>query len=357
MKDLNFAEMIAGERRKRGVTQEELAAHLGVGKAAVSKWETGVSYPDIALLPLLASYFDISIDDLMGYTPQLPAEKTRTLLQQLAADFSQKPLEEVLDSCEDIIKKYYSCYPLIYKMAVLYLNNAKNENMLRRAITLCRRVIKNSNNQQKIWAAMNVQAMCHLQLKEGQEVLDLLSESLTESLPKRTLIAQAHLLLGDEEKAEEVMQIDIFLKFMEIFDAFIAYLESVIEDLEKAEPIFNRLMLLAESFNIRHINASHLITLQFLGARMFSLGGKEDKAIQCLEKCADVYLNHFFPAAIRADSFFNKLDSFIASNIMLVPQSAEAIQNEIMQHFKDPVFESLYKRADYQLIIKRVGNL
>lgn len=43
---VNIGRTVARERRRRGVTQEELAAHLGVSKAAVSKWELGQSLPD-----------------------------------------------------------------------------------------------------------------------------------------------------------------------------------------------------------------------------------------------------------------------------------------------------------------------
>ena len=43
---VNIGRTIARERRIRGVTQEALAAHLGVSKAAVSKWELGQSLPD-----------------------------------------------------------------------------------------------------------------------------------------------------------------------------------------------------------------------------------------------------------------------------------------------------------------------
>ena len=61
-------------RRGRGITQEELADFIGVTKASVSKWENGQSLPDILLLPQLAAYFDVSVDDLLGYQPQLSTE-------------------------------------------------------------------------------------------------------------------------------------------------------------------------------------------------------------------------------------------------------------------------------------------
>lgn len=53
-------------RRERGLTQEELASHLGISFQAVSKWERGEGYPDITLLPALSAYFGVSADELLG---------------------------------------------------------------------------------------------------------------------------------------------------------------------------------------------------------------------------------------------------------------------------------------------------
>lgn len=53
-------------RREAGLTQEQLAGMLGVTYQAVSKWETGNSYPDISLLPRLSEIFHVSLDSLFG---------------------------------------------------------------------------------------------------------------------------------------------------------------------------------------------------------------------------------------------------------------------------------------------------
>ena len=63
---MNFAEIIVKYRKALGLTQEGLAQKLGVTNQAVSKWESGQSCPDIALLPLLADLFGITIDELFG---------------------------------------------------------------------------------------------------------------------------------------------------------------------------------------------------------------------------------------------------------------------------------------------------
>ena len=50
-------------RKAKGVTQEEVARELGVSYQAVSKYENEVAQPDISLIPLLAQYFGVTIDE------------------------------------------------------------------------------------------------------------------------------------------------------------------------------------------------------------------------------------------------------------------------------------------------------
>lgn len=55
-------------RLRDGKTQETLARALGVTAQAVSRWEAGGSYPDMNLIPPIANYFGVTIDELFGYT-------------------------------------------------------------------------------------------------------------------------------------------------------------------------------------------------------------------------------------------------------------------------------------------------
>lgn len=66
---MNIAENIARVRRERGLTQESLAELLGVAPQTISKWENAVTLPDVALLPVLADFFGVSIDALYGRDP------------------------------------------------------------------------------------------------------------------------------------------------------------------------------------------------------------------------------------------------------------------------------------------------
>ena len=62
---MNFSGVIKDQRRELGLTQEQLAERMGISVQAVSKWECGLSYPDIESLPTLAGIFGVSIDYLL----------------------------------------------------------------------------------------------------------------------------------------------------------------------------------------------------------------------------------------------------------------------------------------------------
>lgn len=63
--ELKLAEL----RRNHGITQQKLAEIVGTSYQNISKWENGITLPDITILPLLAEYFHVSVDALLGLVP------------------------------------------------------------------------------------------------------------------------------------------------------------------------------------------------------------------------------------------------------------------------------------------------
>lgn len=109
MEFLHFSENITRLRQAQGLTQEVLADHIGVTKASVSKWERGQSLPDAPVLAELASFFGVTLDELVGYEPQLGREQIRRIYRELAEDFAKKPFAEVMAVCRRYIRRYGSC--------------------------------------------------------------------------------------------------------------------------------------------------------------------------------------------------------------------------------------------------------
>ena len=60
--NLNFAENFKRLRKEKSVTQDKVAQALDVSGQSVSRWELGICYPDVELLPSIANYFGVSVD-------------------------------------------------------------------------------------------------------------------------------------------------------------------------------------------------------------------------------------------------------------------------------------------------------
>ena len=80
-------------RLKKNYTQEQLAYELGVSSQTISRWENGTTYPDIAMLPIIAELFETSIDNLMGYAKECPVKEREDFFMEVKQlEFAEKTL-------------------------------------------------------------------------------------------------------------------------------------------------------------------------------------------------------------------------------------------------------------------------
>ena len=95
-----MGEILSALRKQKGVTQEEMGKALNVSMQAVSRWENGGA-PDILLLPALADYFGVSIDELFGREGgTIPAEAA--ILKRLSRLPQESRIEEAFRLCWEI---------------------------------------------------------------------------------------------------------------------------------------------------------------------------------------------------------------------------------------------------------------
>ena len=221
MKDIHIAQTIARLRKLKGVTQEELANYIGISKASVSKWETGQSYPDITFLPQLATYFNISIDQLMDYQPQLSKAAIRSYYSVLSQEFVEKPFEHVLQACRNLVKNYFSCYPLLQQVGILLLNHinlVKNEedrqDIIEEAKLLFIKAKIESDDPSLIKEAIYMEAYSLLALQLPEKVIDILGEENEMLLSPEILLASAYQMLDRKNDVKNVLQIQIYQHLM-----------------------------------------------------------------------------------------------------------------------------------------------
>jgi transcriptional regulator with XRE-family HTH domain len=95
MNIISVGQNIRKLRDERNITQQQLADSLGVTSQAVSKWECGTTVPDIAMLPEIADYFSVTIDEL--FKPGMTAyrNKAERLLSKYESDINNSETFEL----------------------------------------------------------------------------------------------------------------------------------------------------------------------------------------------------------------------------------------------------------------------
>ncbi len=82
--EINLKESLKKLRQEKNISQETLAKYLGITQQSVGKWERGEGFPDITLLPKIAMYFNVSIDDLLDVGQSRLDEKIKQYEQEAA---------------------------------------------------------------------------------------------------------------------------------------------------------------------------------------------------------------------------------------------------------------------------------
>lgn len=109
--NLNIGSNIHELRKNKCVTQETLAAALGITGQAVSRWEAGGSYPDMEMIPAIANYFGISIDELFGYKSDRDVKIDAVIEKVNSYHIGGRGDDKWVDECLGIIREGLAEFP------------------------------------------------------------------------------------------------------------------------------------------------------------------------------------------------------------------------------------------------------
>jgi len=367
MKAINVGNTIAKKRKEKGITQEELATYIGISKASVSKWETGQSYPDIVFLPELATYFNISLDTLLGYTPQMNKEDIKKIYFKLAKAFASKPFEDVFRECEEIIKKYYSCFPLLLQMSVLLLNHhnlvaskERQHQVIQQIILLCQRIRSESDEVYVLRLATTIEAICESSLGSPQNTLALLGETLNPYMGEDIILANAYQLLGKIDKAKEMYQVSMYQSLISLVSVASNYLLLQTESSAEFIITFERITTIIETFHMEKFAFNGVAGFFLTAAHGFALQQNKDQCLSALEQYGKFVYEISYPLKLHGDDYFNQVDGWI-ENTLDLGSSAPRDEKTIRESFAlaiegNPVFELLRDDIRYINVLRKVGQ-
>lgn len=365
MKEFHFDEILVNKRHNKGISQGELAEFLGVSKAAVSKWETGQSYPDILLLPAIASYFQMSIDELIGYTPQLTNADITRIYQEFCLAFTKEPFEQVMERCENLIKKYYSCFPFLYRAGLLYINHGrlagspeKEKDVYEKAAGILRRVKEESTDLKLKEQALKMEAYAYLAMNRPSDALKLLEVSVgRERIDGESLLAMAYQMSGNTDQAKEVLQIGIFQCMLEQLNMLLPLLNMETDE-RRFDMTVGIIERFAEAFDITHLHPAVYLSVLLGMAGGCIKFGKEEKALEVLETYTNLACGKIYPLRLHGNEFFDRLSSWFEEIGPYPPREESLVRQDILMALKEnPAFETLRENRRFNGMIERLSML
>lgn len=117
---MELGQVIRKYRKKKNLTQEEMAARLGVSAPAVNKWENGNSMPDIMMLAPIARLLGITTDELLSFSEELTEKEIKDIVDEADRRLKEQSFEEAFCWARQIIERYPNCEMLIWQIAVIF---------------------------------------------------------------------------------------------------------------------------------------------------------------------------------------------------------------------------------------------
>lgn len=355
----NLGNTILRLRREKGVTQEILADFVGVTKTSVSKWETGSTLPDIQMLPLLAAFFGVTVDELIGYIPMLSREQIRFHYHRLAERFAVGTFGEVLQECREIVRKYYSCYPFLLQMTILLLNHANRateksdrEQIFQLAFQLCDHILAECKDVGICRKIVSVKACLHLMEGRADLVLEELEgESLRPDGIEDMggLLTMAYLMAGDLEQAAKAAQVGMYGSLKGMMSYGVYLLQARGGDIDYGNLILQRLDRVIETFSLVGLDPNAVAAYEYQAA-LYLAGsggcgdGLEEKIFLRLEHYAAA-CGQLFADGIKqhGDSFFDSLDPWLEESELGTEglRSERSVRESVLEGLRNPVFSGL----------------
>lgn len=212
--ELKIGTKIVELRRKKGMTQEQLAAILGVSAPAVSKWETDSSCPDIALLCPLARALGTNVDTLLSFEEELSQESMGQYMNEIIRLSRQGETGAAEERLNGLLRAYPSNIPLKFcamsALMVFDMNERQGEEETRqrwrRQKKELAQAIHDDGNPAFYLASVSMLVALALEEEDLESAEKLLRENIGKTGDFTYQWMRLYLKKGQRDQALEVLQ-------------------------------------------------------------------------------------------------------------------------------------------------------
>jgi len=266
--------------------------------------------------------------------------------------------------CRQVVKKYYSCFPLLYYMAILMTNHhmlaatpEEGQAILEEAIHLCQRIQEEGQDVQLANEAVCLEATCRLMLGQPEKVLDILGEDFSPISQGKEILPQAYQMMGKTEKAKEVLQTMQYQHLLALVGGSINWMVLEADRPERADEILRRTVKLVELFEMDTLVPHIAMQVHYAAAQKYARSGDVETVLSLLELSVEnlEYLSR--STYLHGNEYFDKLEEWFQTFDLgtNAPRSLKIIMESVEQMFlADPVLEPLRETPHFRQMMTRI---
>lgn len=174
--NIKIGAIIKKLRTENNITQDALATAIGVTPKAISRWELEGGYPDIELLPALADFFSVSVDELIGYRLSEREEELANIKRELDRLSEVGSVEERVTYARNAFARYPNDYEIREHLAVcLYFmwQETHDTSLVGEIENLLTPVADEYVNENIRYDAINILVCLYSKTRQTDKIMDL----------------------------------------------------------------------------------------------------------------------------------------------------------------------------------------
>lgn len=186
--NIRLGEKIRTLRKEKNISQEVLAQYLGLSFQAVSKWENGSAMPDVAMIPAIASFFEVSTDELFDFN-RLETERKIQQMCWNIADWRNEEPEKAEQAYRDLLKQYPGNDVILANLLYVLQTLKKHDDL----IGLCKTVIESTKDDGIRYDAARILAETYKEIGEYglcKSAIDLIPEFFFTNREEKALLLE-----------------------------------------------------------------------------------------------------------------------------------------------------------------------
>ena len=232
---MRIDKIIKKQRNSLGLTQEQVALYLGVSTPAVNKWEKGVSYPDITILPPLARLLKVDLNTLLSFHDELSQQEITVFLNEIVQTMQTQDFDSGYAMAMEKIHQYPTCERLILNIALILQGGlsmfrvVNRDDYTQEIIDLFERSAK-SHDLEIRNQGVSMLVSTYLKNKDYDKAQKSIDSLPTVTYDKEQLQGSLYIQSGELEKASELFENKLISASSEINGALLSMIEIALKE-------------------------------------------------------------------------------------------------------------------------------